>query len=76
MVVDHAGHGWRGLGGNLIEGDDRLVGVLSGMYSIRQPWMAVTRRVEDVQLELAFRSSSQPIYQPHAIISYHRRRLT
>ena len=67
MVVDHAGHGWRGLGVNLIVGDDRLVGVLSGMHSIRQP-LPGTRRVEDVQLGLAFRSSSPPVHQLHAII--------
>lgn len=67
MVVDHAGRGWRGLGVNLIVGDDRLVGVLSGMCPINQP-LPGTRRVEGVQLALAFRSSSPPIYQPRAII--------
>lgn len=67
MVVDHAGHGWRELGGNLIVEDDRLVGVLSGMCSTNQP-LPGARRVEGVQLALAFRSSSPPIHQPYAII--------
>lgn len=65
--MDHAGHGWRGLGVNLIVGDDQLVGVLLGMCSTNKP-LPGTRRVEDVQLEPAFRSSSPPSYQLHAII--------
>lgn len=65
--MDHAGREWRGLGENLIVGDDRLAEGLLGMCSVNQP-LPGTRRVEDVQLALAFRSSSPPIYQPHAII--------
>jgi hypothetical protein len=36
MVGDYVGRKSRGLGGDLIEGDDRLVGVLLGMYSVTQ----------------------------------------